>query len=50
MVMKSPESTMYTDTKTNAMINSQEFFVNLLVTERDQNAKWKITEKQKSIL
>lgn len=51
MVMKSPESTMYSDTKTNAMINSQEFFgKTFLITGEIKKRQWKITGEQKSIL
>lgn len=51
MIMKSPESTLYADTKNNVMINSQEFFgKQFLVSGENKKRMWKITAEQKSIL
>lgn len=51
MVMKSPESTLYSDTKNNVMINSQEFFgKTFLISGENKKRQWKITGEQKTLL
>lgn len=51
MVMKSPESTLYTDLKTRSMVHSQEFFgKHFLITGDLKKYNWKITSEQKTLL
>jgi len=51
VVMKTPESTLYTDLKTKSMIHSQEFFgKHFLVTGNIKKFMWKITGEQKTLL
>ena len=51
MVMRNPESILYTDLATNSIIHSQEFFgKQFLITGTPAKRSWKITSEQKTLL
>ncbi|HNR07087.1 MAG TPA: GLPGLI family protein [Saprospiraceae bacterium] len=51
MVMRNPESILYTDLAANSIVHSQEFFgKQFLITGAPQKRSWKITSEQKTLL